>query len=114
MNAVLAPDKQVATDLDQTVEPSAGTTAATAPPVTTPPAEQWQPISFGAAQARVLPIALLTVFAIATVGIYRYQGDLAGSVGLGLYLAMWLGGGFGFLGGGILWALDEMEADGGH
>jgi predicted lipid-binding transport protein (Tim44 family) len=114
MNAVLVPDEKASTFANYTVEQSADTTAATAPPVTTPPAEQWQPISFGAAQARVLPLALLTVFAISTGAIYRFQGDLAGSIGLGLYLAMWLGGGFGFLGGGILWAIDEMEAGNAH
>ncbi len=114
MSAVLVADKKETTFADFTVEQSADTTAATAPPVTNPPAEQWQPISFGAAQARVLPLALATVFTIAAVSIYRYQGDLWGSIGLGLYLAMWLGGGFGFLGGGILWAIDEMEADGAH
>lgn len=112
MNAVLVPEAELTSvdELEFEVPEEVSPPAPTEPTVAPAPTQ----IGFGAAQARVLPAAILFVFALTTIGLYAYRGDLAGSVGIAAYLSMWLGGGFGFLGGGILWAIGEMEKDGIH
>ncbi|MEM7273200.1 MAG: hypothetical protein AAF547_08995 [Actinomycetota bacterium] len=40
------------------------------------------PIGFGAAQARVMPAAMLGVFLLASIGLNVYNGESIGAVGL--------------------------------
>lgn len=58
-----------------------------------------------------LPLSLVVVFVAATVGIAGRTDTLAAAVGFGLFLAFWLGGGFGFLIAGIRWGLLQEAAD---
>ncbi len=66
-------------------------------------------LSFGALQARTLPSAILLTFALIAGAMYLYRGDVLGAIGLGAFMSFWLGGGFGFLVGGVLYGL-QAEA----
>ena len=65
--------------------------------------------SFGAILARTIPTALLVAFAFAVAVSYPVMDDLVGAIGMGLFCAFWLGGGFGFLVSGVLWGLEQEE-----
>lgn len=112
MNAVLLRENELTTAEPLETEAPTEVVTPEIPAVVDQPKPE--PIGFGAAQLRVLPLAILTVFTLVAVGLYAYRGDLVGSMGIALFLSMWLGGGFGFLGGGILWSIGEMEKDGIH
>lgn len=70
-------------------------------------AKQREELSFGAFQARTMPVAILLTFALFAGGMYIFRGDALGAIGLGAFMSFWLGGGFGFLVGGVLYGLQE-------
>ena len=68
-------------------------------------------LGFGATQLRAVALGMLVVFTVVVAVIYAYIDQFWSAVGIGLYLSMWLGGGFGFLMGGIAWGLKQEEHD---
>ncbi len=72
--------------------------------------DQSESLSFPGYLARTLPTTVLAMFALIAGSMYLYRGDLAGSIGVGLFMAFWLGGGFGFLIGGVLYAVANEES----
>ena len=66
-----------------------------------------KPPSFGAVQAVSVPLAVIAIFLITTVGMTAYRGDVVGAMGVAAYLAIWIGLGFGFIFGGAYWAMRQ-------
>ncbi len=67
---------------------------------------------FGLRQLVSVGLTMLAVFGLTVASMTYYNGQVLAAVGLGIYLAIWLGLGFGFLIGGISWSL--AQDDGGH
>ncbi len=68
--------------------------------------------SFWQIQSVTVPIGMLVVFVL-TASIEGFvHGGAADSIGLGLFMAFWLGLGGGFMVGGVLWGLEQEAADG--
>ena len=65
--------------------------------------------SFGAVMAVSIPLGMLAIFVLATVGMTMYRGDFVGAMGVASYLAIWIGGGFGFIFGGAAWAVRQSH-----
>lgn len=63
--------------------------------------------SFGAVMAASIPLGMVAIFVLATVGMTMYRGDFVGAMGVASYLAIWIGGGFGFIFGGAAWAIRQ-------
>ncbi|MGI9596730.1 MAG: hypothetical protein ACR2QK_11250 [Acidimicrobiales bacterium] len=67
---------------------------------------------FGRWQLWSVGLSMLAVFGTVVAGMTWYNGEVVAAVGLGVYLAIWLGLGFGFLIGGVAWSLEqEARAD---
>lgn len=73
-----------------------------------------EPRSFASHQAQSMTICMLGVFVGTALIHYTYQGGLAQALGLATYLGIWIGGGFGFLVGGVRWGLEYVDADQRH
>jgi len=65
------------------------------------------PPSFGAVQAVSVPLAVIAIFVLTTVSMTAYRGDVVGAMGVAVYLAIWIGLGFGFIFGGAYWAMRQ-------
>lgn len=76
----------------------AGTT-----PKATPVASEQKPLTMRQAQLRMVPLSALAVFAITALSSYFVAGDVGEAIGLGAFMAFWIGGGFGAITGGALW-----------
>lgn len=63
------------------------------------------PRGFGVTQLRSIGLSMLVVFVVVAVSLNAYNGEGWGAVGIAAYLAMWVGGGFGFLVGGVAWSI---------
>lgn len=73
-----------------------------------------EPRSFASYQAQGIAVAVLVVF-VGTAGFhYATQGGAIDALGLALYLAIWIGLGFGFLIGGVRWGIEQVELDQQH
>lgn len=62
-----------------------------------------EPRGLGACLARGVSGTVAFVFTLTIVAMYAYRGDLLESFGLAVFLASWLGIGFGVLVSGVLW-----------
>lgn len=51
----------------------------------------------------MIPIGAIMVFALTAIGSYVTAGELGEAIGLGAFMAFWIGGGFGAIMGGALW-----------
>ena len=91
---------------------SATPTEAAAP--TVPHDAPTGPRSFASFQAQSMTVCMLGVFVATALIHYGMQGGVAEAIGLAVYLAIWIGGGFGFLGGGVRWGLEYVEFDQAH
>ncbi|MEM7337284.1 MAG: hypothetical protein AAF467_01485 [Actinomycetota bacterium] len=65
-----------------------------------------EPRSFGGAVLRFLPASAIAVFVLATFGL-SFVTTIGAAAGLALFLAFWLGAGFGTVAAGVYWALDQ-------
>ena len=61
------------------------------------------PLSMRDAQLRMMPLAMALVFAIFALSSWFTAGELGEAIGLGAFMAFWIGGGFGAIMGGALW-----------
>jgi hypothetical protein len=66
-------------------------------------------VGFGTWLARAVPTTMAFIFVLATVGLYAYRGDFLGALGVGSFLAAWIGFGVGFLIAGIKWGLQYED-----
>ncbi|MFW2380328.1 MAG: hypothetical protein ACN4GZ_01120 [Acidimicrobiales bacterium] len=66
-------------------------------------------VGFWAIQARTMTAAIAVTMAFAAAVIYPIIEEIVPTIGLALFCAFWLGGGFGFLVGGVLWGLNQEE-----
>lgn len=66
-------------------------------------------IGFGRTQLVSLTIGIVGVWTLATVAMGSYLDNYGAGAALGAYLAFWIGGGTGFMAGGIRWGLAQEE-----
>lgn len=66
------------------------------------PAEQ-KPFTMADAQLRTIPVSALVVFVTFALISYFIEGEVGRAVGVGAFMAFWIGGGFGAIVGGALW-----------
>jgi len=83
------------------------TTASIHLPVTAvteaPVATEKEPLTMRDAQLRMVPFSAFVVFALTAIGSYVASGELGEAIGVGAFMAFWIGGGFGAIMGGALW-----------
>ncbi len=62
-----------------------------------------QPFTMRDAQIRMIPLSVVVVFSITAIASYFASGELGEAIGVGAFMAFWIGGGFGAIMGGALW-----------
>lgn len=105
MTATLTPTDQIPADQILTDQIVADQIPAETPVAETDPAE----IGFGRTQLVSLTIGIVGVWALTTIIMGAYLDNYGAAAGLGAYLAFWIGGGTGFMAGGIRWGLAQEE-----
>lgn len=73
-----------------------------------------EPRSFASYQVEAISISVLTVFVFTAGFHFATQGGAIDALGLALYIAIWIGLGFGFLIGGVRWGIEQVELDQQH
>jgi len=75
------------------------------------PVEIVGPRSLGHYLGMTVPTGIILLFAIVTAGIHTQTADWLQAIEFGVYASVWIGGGFGFMVGGVMWGLDQVEHD---
>ena len=66
-------------------------------------ATEQKPMTMRDAQLRMVPLSAVLVFLITAIGSYVTSGQIGEAIGVGAFMAFWIGGGFGAIMGGALW-----------
>lgn len=61
------------------------------------------PLTMRQAQLRMVPLSILIVFSLTAIATYVASGEVGEAIGVGAFMAFWIGGGFGAISAGALW-----------